>query len=346
MYVGNVMCADLDFLEQIKNAPSPKQLFGAIILTSVAEALFELKKSRNMLLKSLHPDKLRSLGLDKEVTRSTLEELTKKVNAFYTEAVGKIHAGTYDVDETFSLEGKKGIYELTEHLAEGSTYNLYKAFRSGRPYCVKVLKSTDRSRLNNEIHILNHLKPKHPYDGQQQLRDVLLDKKGIVVSLVDGYDLLDVKERHPNGLPSVHIFWIVERLLTAIGKLASKKITHNSMIPDHILIIQNTHECVLAGCSGASLDGSGGVLPMDTTFCAPETLIGEKLNFRSNVYSVGKICLWLADDLDSRMRFWITTRLLCPEPYKRGDAWELCRELSELRGDVFGGQHPNVKLIV
>ena len=195
------------------------------------------------------------------------------------------------------LTGKQlGQYRIIEPLGEGGMAAVYKAYQASvdRFVAIKVLPRHYAGdpdfvhRFKREARIIARLEhpnilPVHDYgesDGYTY----------IVMRYVEGSTLANLL--HGKPLPLSQICPIFAQVCTALDYAHSKGVIHRDMKPSNVLI-DSLGNCLLSdfGISrmveGASHLTASGAFLGTPTYASPEQAKGEKLDGRSDIYSLG-----------------------------------------------------------
>ena len=329
---------------------SPGELFGKLPRDDRLEAL---ESRRAALLAGLAS----AAGRDDLVVDAThkVEELTAVARA-------ALEAGTYDEDlpsfsgeHTSELRTSLRAYRVIEHLVEGAHANVYRGEyeRDGgvvEQVAIKIPRGPELDGASlNESRVLGLLAHK----SLPIIVDTFRAPSGAIATitrLIDGVDLRDVHERYPAGLPSVHVWWILDRLLSVLGFMHSRRVIHGAIEPGNVMIRPRDHNAFLLDFLFAVVDparsgqGFKSVVP---GFSAPEVAERRSPAPPADLYALGKTMTWLAGGaVDEPLRGFLL-RLVEPDPLHRPrDAWELCRELRLLRDRTYGAERSFVELIL
>lgn len=166
---------------------------------------------------------------------------------------------------------------------------------------------------------------------------------------LDGYDLVRVREKYPDGVPDVHLLWIFRRCLSALGWAHSRGVLHGNLEPAHILLRPRDHNIWLVDWSWSVVNPAmtgDGFKALNEPYSAPE--VGERKRPipPSDMYALGQCMVFAAggdpatgaipehvdDRLARLLKFFTRT-----SPLQRAqDAWEMYTRLEALRDEMFG----------
>lgn len=266
----------------------------------------------------------------------------------------------YYLDSRDLIRTKKGTYQLVSILAQGDLTTVYEGIQISsdrvlRKIIVKVANNIkDNDLLTNEAQLLRLLQR----DNSPQIKhfpilsDYFFTSDGChatVLELIEGFDLISVREKYFDGLPEEHVVWILERALSALGFAHNNGIIHTNIEPTHLIIRPRDHNVYL-------IDWSYGINLTDPTnntfkclnaeFSAPEVSDKGKPLPASDLYSLGKTMIYLLGGnltsnslpkkIDKRLVSFVQSFLHNDSCLRIQDAWEAYWELKKLRNEVFG----------
>jgi len=258
--------------------------------------------------------------------------------------------GLVDIAMSFNSEGKE--YKIYSDMIEGDFSNVYfgEMMEGERleHICLKVpYDKKDNNLMRNEAAILK--------DVQHKSLPVLLDELtldgkrcNVTRTLEKSYDLYEVKEKYPDGLPQEHVAWVFDRLLSVLGFLHTNRVIHGSIEPGNIMITPHNHNGLLIdymlGIPDANRSGKGYKGMND--YSAPEVKKGVKPYPTSDMYSLGKSMLYLAggdmetnefpSSMDTRFADFIKGLLREDVEAREKDAWSAWHRWRALRREVLG----------
>ncbi len=190
-----------------------------------------------------------------------------------------------------------GSYRILEEIGSGGMAVIYKALHESlnRVVAVKALKSSVAAdshfaiRFEREaltVSSLQHENIVHIYDFYKHQDGALF----IVMEHVDGIDLFDLLERTPQ-LPIDVAAIIALGVARALDHAHYHGIIHRDVKPANVMIAKNG--VVKLMDFGIARDKSFGDLTEQGTglgtpsYMSPEQIVGDKLDFRSDLFSVG-----------------------------------------------------------
>jgi hypothetical protein len=326
---------------------SPGELFGRLPRDERLEAL---ESRRAALLAGL------TQGTDLAAAAA------RRVDELAALARAAVEAGSYDADlptwsgrHTSELRTALRTYRVIEHLAEGEHADVYRGEyeREGgvvEQVAIKLPRdpALDDASLN-ESRVLGLLAHK----SLPILVDTFRAANGAISTitrLIDGFDLYDVRERYPAGLPQVHLWWVLDRLLSVLGFMHSRRVLHGAIEPGNVMLRPRDHNAFLVDLLFAVVDplrSGQGFKVVVPGFSAPEVAERRSPAPPADLFALGKTISWLAGgEVDAPLRGWLQ-RLVDPDPLHRPrDAWELCRELRLLRERTLGAERGFVELVL
>ncbi|MGV8152594.1 MAG: serine/threonine protein kinase [Candidatus Nanoarchaeia archaeon] len=304
---------DLESLySTIMNAVLPEDVFGCVdIVLPPNELLKYLAEEYNSRKQKLNPDNFSEIE-EQEIAKEAINYL----NNFYLDAQNKIQGGTYGLnanrlfkpnDNFFCINERK--YYLGKILSTGDISTIYQGFfDNGRgnfaEVIIKVVDSPeDNDLMQNEVRILRRLHAETV--PQWKHLPFILDsfntndgRTGIVLRRFNGYTLLQVRahKRYIKCVDRKHVVWMLNRLLSGIGYAHSLGIVHCNIEPSHLIINPAMHNlCILDWSYAAYLPSQtgDGFKVYTPNFSAPEVKQKKPPIPASDIYSIGKVMIWL-----------------------------------------------------
>lgn len=124
-------------------------------------------------------------------------------------------------------------------------------------------------------------------------------RQGHVLRGMLGYSLTEVRQHpeHASGVEQKHVFWMLDRLLSALGFVHQMGVVHGNLSPAHIIVQPASHNVFIAEgwCNSvvAPAENKEAILEPSSVFSAPEVLQRGVLGPWSDIYSLGKLSIWL-----------------------------------------------------
>jgi hypothetical protein len=350
------------YCKEISNYSQPEDLFGELG-SDPTDQMRQLEAAYRSMMQLYHPDHYALQPLE----LSFVTEIAKTINIFRNQAIEKINAGAYGsvsgCDYKGFLQTSQRDYFVTDLLAEGSLADVYLGYSlhpedtacPRQEVVLKIIADASNNRLvEREIAFYQTL-THFCFPGFIEGFRTPQGKKGIVLRYIhDGYDLIELGQRyrqqyHAPGVPQEHLFWMLDRFLSALGLMHTKRILHGNLQPDNLIVQPQNHNGVLIDFLHCRIDP----LPdevfavVDPAYCAPELLTGHfPPHPVSDIYALG-LCMiellggtgaHLDDSLDIHpaVRAFLR-KMTLPDPAKRADdAWALAGELKKLRQQLYG----------
>lgn len=237
-----------DFHDKICHCKNPAEIFSSIKSAKPKEDVLEdLKQEWRQLLLVYHPDKFASSD---PLTTHMAEEISGTINEMYNLAVDIINNGCKPKKPEvrtpiLTIQTKRDTYTIYEHYIEGEYANIFKGTSDTDNICVKIVHDPkDNELLKNEAKIMKKLNHKSlpVFLDMFKTSDRTL---GIVMKEIDGFDLSEVLEKYPDGLPERHAAWVLDRLLSVLGFMHINKVLHGNIEPTNIMIRPRDHNAFL-----------------------------------------------------------------------------------------------------
>lgn len=343
-----------EFYQTICQCSVPEDVFGILHGSNKPLKITALKHTFRTLVKAFPV--LTVTNPDETYKRN---EVLRLITGFRDAAMRKIESGTYgdrkkteSVEPTSTLKTKRYLYNIYSHIAKGDFSNVYRATftsASGREAeaAVKIInKYSDSDLITVEAETLNKLK--------HQSLPVLIDvfrtrerKKGLVTSLIKGFDFETIRLQYSDGVPIEHVLWILERLLSVLGYIHSKGVLHGNLEPSNIMVVPNIHNVIPLDFVFSVLDyDKGNKYKGRNEYSAPEVSKDREAHPVSDMYALGKCILFLLGGdpmrktfpkkLDRRVKDFLKV-FMYETPNKRADdAWRWLRKLIKLRTELYG----------
>ncbi len=350
----------------IMQAVCVEDVFGAVAENE------SVKRSYRQLSRVVHPDRYSDPD-EKEMA----EEAFKELNGFHERAQKKLENGTYgtrsrevdsDTETVFVIKTRKREYRIKSTLAQGDLSTVYgggclDGEDPAGMVAVKVIEdSADNDLAQNELRVLRlfHSEP----GAQSKHLPVLLDQFkttegqiGIILRLIDGYDLYSVREKYRDGAPQKHVIWMLNRLLSVVGYAHSRGVIHGNIEPSHLMIRPRDHNLFLVDWSYSAVNPvrtGDGFKIFNEEYSAPEVAERKPPIPASDLYSVGKCMIYLlgGDVKNNSMPSQVNEKLqrfiqffVRESPLQRAqDAWEMYEKLIELRDELWGQRFLEFKM--
>jgi hypothetical protein len=195
-------------------------------------------------------------------------------------------------------------FRIIEELGSGSVSSLYKAVEEplGRAVALKVLKPTIAptsafaSQLEREARVLSALC--HPNVGFLYGLTKNDSTMLLVLEFVDGFSLATLLKKKPT-IPYASVAAIGAAAARALAHAHERRVIHGSLKPASVLISRQGDVKIFDfGIAQSSFKESSGVSPVrlediaafaTPAYMSPEQILGEGVNARSDVFSLGVI---------------------------------------------------------
>jgi hypothetical protein len=266
----------------------------------------------------------------------------------------------------FTVKAGEAEYQISSTIAQGDVAMVYGGVRrnDGAKVVVKVADNAgDNDLMQAEVRTLRLLRAEE--SPQQKHLPVVLDtfntsdgRCGNVLEQLDGYDLFELRERLPEGVPARHMIWLMRRCLSVLGWAHSRGVLHGNIDPSHVIVRPKDHNVWLVDWCYSIVDPARtgeSFRCLNEEYSAPE--VGQKKPPlpSADLYSLGKTMIFAAggdparctlpDSMDERLQRFIKF-LVVDSPLGRAqDAWTLYAQLDRLREQLYGA-HEFVELVV
>lgn len=203
-----------------------------------------------------------------------------------------------------------GSYEILEKLSEGGMGEVYSArhIELGRMVAIKNIKpirvhEEDQARFRREARVLSGLSSPHTinvFDAGVRDDGTLF----YVMELLDGLDLSRLVDETGPQRPE-RVIHVLRQVSLSLGEAHARGLVHRDLKPANIMLCRygNTWDFtkvldfgLVKG--GAESEGSepithSGELPGTPAFLAPESILGERIDARADLYSLGAVAYYL-----------------------------------------------------
>ena len=360
------MDADLEpVYQEVMEAVHPEDLFGSEDIVLPVQYLLDFLGDKHKKLSAICDPDTYSNPDDSEAAG----EAERKLDQLHREATRRIANGTYGYPgfglprpgyASKSFDVGTARYYVGSKLAAGSQSTLYQGFldRDGLNIGEVVLKiardATDNHFIEREARNLHLL---HAVEVPQWKHLPCLlgtfragTRVGLVLRKISGFTFTQVHKHptHAKGVDQRHIVWMLDRLLSCLGYVHNRGIVHGALNPDHVMIVPSTHNAILCGWNTAVHEPaiSGETVELaDPEFSAPEALDEGDVGPWSDIYSVGKLMIWLMggnadqeqipDGVEPQIRNFLL-KLVKRDHHKRpADAWELYAEQCAIKDSLW-----------
>ncbi len=341
-----------DFYQNISQCSVPEDMFGVLHGDKVAK--IKTMKSVFRTLVKAFPVRAHT-GDNEDYQRN---EVLRIINGFRTAAERKIESGSYgdrkkteNAPPVSTLKTKRYLYNIYSHIAKGDFSDVWRATflsSSGKEEeaAIKIItKIGDSDLITVEAEILNKLK--------HQSIPVVIDvfrtrdrRKGMVTSLIKGFDFRAIRQRYSDGVPVEHALWIFDRLLNVIGYMHYNGIVHGNLEPSNILVIPSIHNVIPIDFIFSVDYVKGNKYKGANEYSAAEVSKDRNAHPISDMYSLGKCMLYLLGGnparktfpkkMDRRVKDFLKVFMYESPSRRADDAWRWLETLISLRTELFG----------
>lgn len=241
-----------------------------------------------------------------------------------------------------------GSYELHSKLYNGDLSTLHQGSKNGNPFLIKIANSSSSDLyLNNEFNHLNKILDDPHNDFKFNYLPLPINQLSIktkgkrprrtnILRLDSGLlTLQDVFSKFSTGIDGRHIAWMLKRCLVALGCAYQHGITHNAILPNHILIKPENHQAKLIGWTFSLKSGEKPkILPKGAKpFCSPVVLDKGNTSLETDLYMLSKTFMRVSAVLPSKLDNFLISFLMKGESRH---PWDLHEDLDRILLDVYG----------
>lgn len=259
-------------------------------------------------------------------------------------------------EEDGVIRTQRHRYRIQGTIAQGNLAMLHAAVdEAGAPVVLKIAANADDNELlRSESRILLLMSA----DAERYAKHLpeLLDqfhtsdgRQGNVLTRIEGFDLVSVRKRYPDGVPERHIIWIFRRALSVLGFAHSKGIVHGNIEPSHLMIRPGDHNVWLIDWCYAIFEPARtgqGFRVVNELYSAPEVSQRKPPLPSADLFSLGLTMIYLIGGdprtraipqrVDERLRRLMEFFVLDSPLGRAQDAWEMYNRLDELRRQLYG----------
>lgn len=351
----------LKVYEQVMQADTPEGLFGVNDIVLPVDTLLEHLRGNYEKMRAVsNPE-----GYQNPEDIEAATDANNKLNRLYTAAQERIRQHIYGLvgrgrprphyaSKSFAVGPNR--YYVGRELAKGERSNLYEGFfeRGSEAVGEVLIKLASNAGQNhftlNEARAFDilHADPVPQWKHLPFLMDRFNagDRVGLVFRKMSGVTLAHVKQHrvHRNGLDQRHVAWMLDRLFSCLGYVHRCGLVHGNLTPEHLIVEPQSHNVLVTGWSACvhkpAVTGEK-VMLFSQEFGAPEVLARGMIGPWSDIYSVGKLMIWLLagdparntipDGVEIPVRDFLL-KLVQEDPYRRpADAWELYAESCRIK---------------
>lgn len=320
----------LDQIEILFTKP-PKEIFGD-----------DIEKTRRELEVHCHPDK----HIGEEVRAKNL----------FTRIAALADSAQKPV---VKLKSPKREYSLHSLMVAGDVADIYAASGGGKDYIVKISRLPNTEKLLDvEKQVMTDIFSAADDTSYSKyfplfvesfpIKDKFAKRANVFIQDPGFYTLEAVLKRHPLGLDSRHLAWIIKRVLVGLGFAHRQNWVHGAALPNHIMISPASHGANIVGWGQAVRPGQRVTVAskkyMD--WYPAEVIKKLPVSPATDIYTAVKCLAMLAggdgakgifpETVPVQLRRFFRSCLLESQKARPDDAWKLHDELSELLQSMYG----------
>ena len=188
-------------------------------------------------------------------------------------------------------------FEAIEQMdTQGATCDTFRVKLYGKLHFLKRLKSEYAGDIRYQEALLKEFETGYRLEHPNLVRYLSLDKDGILMEYVDGETLSQRLSQNPDYFKQrKNTDKLVRQLLSVLQYLHSHQVLHLDLKPDNILLTHIHDDVKLIDLGFCYTDTFADTQGHTNAFAAPEQLVGEKVDARSDIYAFGKILELLPD---------------------------------------------------
>ena len=189
-------------------------------------------------------------------------------------------------------------FEAIEQMdTQGATCDTFRVKLYGKLHFLKRLKPEYAGDIRYQEALLKEFETGYRLEHPNLVRYLSLDKDGILMEYVDGETLSQQLSQNPDYFKQrKNTDKLVRQLLSVLQYLHSHQVLHLDLKPDNILLTHINDDVKLIDLGFCYTDTFAADTQGHTNaFAAPEQLVGEKVDARSDIYAFGKILELLPD---------------------------------------------------
>ena len=355
--------------QRVMDARCPEDVYSSEDIVLPAGTLLEyLQRSHEGFLKDSDPQRFSN-----PVDVDAATEIRSRLKELFGLAKSRIEAGMYglprnvrrlSLNTSRSFEVGSNRYYIGSKLSQKDQRSSYQGFveRQGEilgEVRIEISESLESNYLIERevrnIHQLHKIEVpqwKHLPYALDSFRSG--GRSAIARRLIAGVSLSEIRKNslYVQGVDQKHVVWILDRLLSCLGYVHSQGMVHCGLSTGNIFVTPESHNCTISGwqygvvkpaVSEEKTDASDFVEPGWSL--APEVFENAELGPWTDIYSVGKLMIWLlggdpdTDDVPEEVQWPIRDFLLKmvrKSVFSRpSDAWQLHREQNAIKDSLW-----------
>jgi len=203
-----------------------------------------------------------------------------------------------DVEEIAGASSLDRRFILLKRLGQGGFGMVHKALdlRDGQEVALKRIYLGSVYSPAQRTQLIASLRSEYgaaarlpPYPGIARVRDILIQPGGTLFVVQDYIDGVPLRELYKPVPQAVTLLPLLADITDALAMLHAKGIVHRDLKPENVIVREG--KPVLIDFGIAFLGGSEDVLKRYGTveYMAPEQASGEKVDFRADIYALGRM---------------------------------------------------------
>jgi tetratricopeptide (TPR) repeat protein len=239
-----------------------------------------------------------ALALRRSLTANLLELADRIRSAMIQSAGGALLA---ELAQTVQLLGGQTAinrrFSVLKRIGRGGFAEVYKAtdLNTGETVAIKKLDLTHYAQNRREF-VTDSIRTEYSaslifvHPACARVLDLLIEPKGVIYVVQEFIEGPTLRQVFKSGLSARQMVLILADVAEALAALHAKGIVHRDLKPENI-ILRDGHVPVLIDLGIAALAGRIDVLQGIGTagYVAPEQARGDKVDYRADVYSLGKM---------------------------------------------------------
>lgn len=354
--------------EQVMQAEYPEDLFRSSDIVLPVDILLEYLRGEYDKMHAVtdpqgyqHPEDVEAAtDADKKLSR-LYAAAQERIRQHIYGLVGRGKPRPHSAVKSFAVGPNR--YYLGRRIADGERSALYEGYlERGSEMVGEVMIKVAASAAQNHFSLtearaidLLHRDAVPQWKHLPFLMDRFSagDRVGLIFRKISGVTLTHIRHHraHRNGLDQRHIAWLLDRLFSCLGYVHRCGLVHGNLTPEHVIVEPQTHNAILTGWSASvhkpAATGEKVTL-FSQEFSAPEVLARGMIGPWSDIYSVGKLMIWLLagdtadntipDGVEPMLQEFLL-KLVQEDPYKRpADAWDLYTEQCRIKDALWPRQ--------
>ena len=189
--------------------------------------------------------------------------------------------------KAMKLHSPSSVYEIKKTLSKGSSCGVFLAERKNKNYSIRqkvILKLfSSRSKIY-PLELGSLIQVRSPYCVKVLHFELIENKPALILEWVEGLNLVELKQSFP--LTEEEVSFICRQIQRGLLDLKTAGLCHGDISPSNVLVDKKGQVLLIDFGKGNYMGDNVFSTP---SFTAPEVLQGQKPNFLSDLFSLGRL---------------------------------------------------------